>query len=331
MALVGGSVVASSALTPRIMFTAGAIRYTIACALLVAFARATGRRIVRPGGTQWLWLSGIAAGGLVLFNVALVEGSRHAEPAVLGVAVACVPPVLAAAGPLLQGARPALYAVRAALVVTAGAIAVEGLGRADAAGIGWAVVVFCCEAAFTLLAIPVLDHHGAWGVSVHSTWLGAVFYAIIAAAREGPATAARITPHEWGAIGYLAVAVTAMAFLLWYASVQRLGPARAGLLAGVAPVAAAVIGVAGGGPVPRPVVWAGMAVVGGGLFLGRGPGVRRPGVRRPGVRGPGVRGSAHSARSAVATRARAAKPAGTSAPTTAMTTPDSASSTSSHG
>jgi drug/metabolite transporter (DMT)-like permease len=311
MALVGGSVVASSALTPQIMFTAGAIRYTIACVLLVGFARAAGRRVVMPRGTEWLWLSGIAACGLVLFNVALVEGSRHAEPAVLGVAVACVPPVLAAAGPLLQGTRPAPSAVRAALTVTAGAILVQGLGRADAAGIGWAVVVFCCEAAFTLFAVPVLDRHGAWGVSVHSIWLGAVFYAIIAAAREGPAAVTLITPREWAAIGYLSFAVTATAFLLWYSSVQRLGPARAGLLAGVTPVAAAVIGIAGGSPVPRPVVWVGVAIVGGGLFLGRGP--------------------AHSARSAVATRDRAAQPAGTSAPATAMTTPDSASSTSSAG
>ena len=46
--------------------------------------------------------------GLVLFNVALVAGSRHAEPAVLGVAVACVPPVLAVIGPLQEDRGRAL-------------------------------------------------------------------------------------------------------------------------------------------------------------------------------------------------------------------------------
>ena len=44
----------------------------------------------------------------------------------------------------------------AALVVTGGAGLVQGLGRTDAIGVAWAVVVFGCEAAFTLLAIPVL-------------------------------------------------------------------------------------------------------------------------------------------------------------------------------
>jgi len=57
------------------------------------------------------------------------------------------------------------------------------------------------------------------------------------------------------------VAVTAVAFVLWYSSVGRLGASRAGLLTGVAPVAAAATGVLLGGPAPRPLVWAGIAVV----------------------------------------------------------------------
>ena len=117
---------------------------------------------VLPRGIEWLWLAGIAATGLVLFNVALVAGSRHAEPAVLGVAVACVPAVLAVIGPLLEGSRPRAAGVSAALVVTCGAALVQGLGRTDGLGVAWAAVVFGCEAAFTLLAIPVLGRHGPW-------------------------------------------------------------------------------------------------------------------------------------------------------------------------
>ena len=46
------------------------------------------------------------------------------------------------------------------------------------------------------------------------------------------------------------------------------GASRAGLLTGVAPVAAAAAGVLLGGPAPRPLVWAGIAVVAVGLALG---------------------------------------------------------------
>jgi drug/metabolite transporter (DMT)-like permease len=204
----------------------------------------------------------------VVFNLALVEGSRHAEPAVLGVAVACVPAVLALAGPLLEGTRPQTAAVAAALVVTAGAGLVQGLGRTDAIGVAWAVAVFGCEAAFTLLAIPVLGRHGPWGVSVHATWLATVMFAVLGIVHEGPAAITKLTRADWLAVGYLAVAVTAAAFVLWYSSVRRLGASRAGLLTGIAPVAAAVSGVLLGGPAPRPLVWAGIAVVAAGLALG---------------------------------------------------------------
>jgi drug/metabolite transporter (DMT)-like permease len=173
MVCVGGSVAVSGVLARAPMFTAEGLRYAVACLILLALARLTGRRLVMPRGAEWLWLSGIAVTGLVLFNVALVAGSRHAEPAVLGVAVACVPSLLAVIG-----------------------------------------------------------------------------------------------PRDWLAVGYLAVAVTAAAFVMWYSSVRRVGASRAGLLTGVAPVAAAAAGVLLGGPAPRPLVWAGIAVVAAGLALG---------------------------------------------------------------
>jgi drug/metabolite transporter (DMT)-like permease len=266
MALVGGSVAVSGVVTPGVMLTAGAIRYAVACLLLVGYARVAGRRVPRPRGAEWLWLAGIAATGLVLFNVALVEGSRHAEPAVLGVAVACVPPVLAVAGPLLQGARPRRSLIVAAIVVTCGAALVDGLGRSDALGIGFAVVVFGCEAAFTLLAVPVLGRLGPVGVSAHTAWIASVLFAALAVVDRQSVT--RLTDAQWAGVAYLAVGVTAVAFVLWYSAVGRLGPARAGLLAGVTPVSAAITGTLLGAPMPGPAVWIGMAIVGAGLALG---------------------------------------------------------------
>ena len=49
---------------------------------------------------------------------------------------------------------------------------------------------------------------------------------------------------------------------------QAAGGQPAGLLTGVAPVAAAATGVLLGGPAPKPLVWAGIAVVAVGLALG---------------------------------------------------------------
>ncbi len=84
---------------------------------------------------------------------------------------------------------------------------------------------------------------------------------------DGPAAVARFRPEDWLAVGYLAV-ITAVAFVLWYSAVGRLGAGRAGLFGGVAPIAAAAAGALLGGPAPRPLVWVGVAVVLGGLALG---------------------------------------------------------------
>lgn len=270
MTFVGGSVAVSGMLAGAPLLTAQALRYALACALLLGWVRLTGGTVRRPRGNEWLWLVGITVSGLVLFNIALVHGSRHAEPAVLAVAVACVPVALATVGPVLEGRRPTTRLLAAALVVSAGAVVVEGLGNADATGLLWALVVFACEAGFTLLAVPVLGSHGPAGVSVHTTWMAAAMFGILGLSTEGWRAATTFDVGEVMAIGYLAVGVTALAFILWYTCVSRLGAGRAGLLTGVAPVAAAVIGIPVTGSLPTAPVWVGVAMIACGLAAGLG-------------------------------------------------------------
>ncbi|WKD30875.1 DMT family transporter [Streptomyces xanthophaeus] len=271
MALVGSSVTVSRALVDAPLFTTQALRYAAAALLLFGLARAARVTIQRPQGREWLWLAGIAATGLVLFNVAVVRGVAHAEPAVIAVAVASVPILLGLLGPFLEGRRPSRRVLLAAPVVVAGAVLVEGTGRTDAAGVAWAALALGCEAAFTLLAVPVLRRHGAWGVSVHAVWLGALMLAGLAVAFESPAELSSLGRSQWAAAGYLAVMVTAVAFLLWYRTVAAVGTGRAGLLAGIAPLAAAGAGVLTGSGVPGPAVWLGLLVVIAGLAAGLRP------------------------------------------------------------
>lgn len=268
MVFVGGSVAVSGTLVGGPLYTVQALRYGLACALLAWFARRAGQRTRRPRGVEWAWLTGVSVSGLLLFNVALVHGARHAEPAVLGVAVACVPVVLAAVGPMFEGGRPRRRVLLAAVVVTAGAALVQGAGRADALGVLWAAVVFVTEAGFTLLAVPLLGTHGPWGVSVHTTWMATVGFGVLGVLVDGPDAVRRLDTADLFAVAYLAIGVTAVAFVLWYSCVRSLGAGRAGLLTGVAPVAAAWIGVPLGDGLPSPAVWAGIGLIGVGLVVG---------------------------------------------------------------
>ncbi|WP_051450661.1 DMT family transporter [Actinospica robiniae] len=268
MTLLGASVGVSRTLTTAPLFTAQALRYLVAGLVLLAMAKRACAALVWPRGREWLWLTGIAAVGLVLFNVAIVRGLDHAEPAVIAVAVACVPIVLGVVGPLLERRVPSRRILIAAATVTAGSALVEGTGRTDAIGLAWAAVVLACEACFTLLAVPVLPRHSAWGVSVHSVWIGAIMFAVLGCATEGPSSVARITASQWAALAYLALMVTAVAFICWYSTVAALGPGAAGVLTGIAPVAAALTGVVLDGRTPAVCVWCGMLVVFCGLAVG---------------------------------------------------------------
>jgi drug/metabolite transporter (DMT)-like permease len=278
MALVGGSVGVSHQLIDAPLFTAQAIRYAAAAIVLVALARARRVRLVWPRGREWLWLAGIAATGLVLFNVAIVRGVAHAEPAVIAVAVACVPILLGVIGPLLEHHAPSRRLLSAAAVVTAGAALVEGTGATDGTGVAWAAVALGCEAGFTLLAVPVLGRLGGWGVSVHAVWIGAVMFAVLAGVAEGPTAASHLTARDYAAMAYLALFVTAAAFVLWYSSVAALGAARAGLLTGVAPITAATTGMVTASIAPGPLVWIGIAIVLSGLAAGLRHGQRPVGT-----------------------------------------------------
>jgi EamA-like transporter family len=173
-------------------------------------------------------------------------------------------------------------------VVTIGGLIVEGTGRTDAIGIGWAIVALLCEAAFTLLAVPVLRRQGAWGVSLHRVWIASAMLLVLGIFAEGPQAALRLRTDYWAAIGYLAVMVTAVAFVCWYSSVAIVSAARAGLLTGIAPPAAAISGAVTIGQAPALPVWLGMAVVCAGLAIGLGsrPRTAAPDAKEERVEGP---------------------------------------------
>ena len=275
MVLVGSQVAVSGVLADAPLFAVQALRYTLAALGLLVVLRVTGRVVPVPRGREWVWLAGVALTGLVLFNVGVVRGVAHAEPAVIGVAVAAVPVLLALGGPLLGRTRPMPSVVVAAVVVTLGAVLVTGGGRTDGAGLGYALLTLVCEAGFTLLAVPVLRRLGPHGVSLHAVWIAAVALWVLSLTTEGPGAVLTLRAEHVPAMLHLALGVTVVAFLLWYTAVGRIGPGRAGLFTGLVPVASAVGGVLLGGPVPGPVVWLGVGVVVVGVVLGIRSGQRQ--------------------------------------------------------
>jgi len=212
-------------------------------------------------------LVALGAIGLAAFNAFVLIGLRHAEPAVIGTAIGAAPLILALLGPLLAGRRPATRLAAASAVVVAGTALVEGLGRTDAIGLAAALGALACEAAFSMLAAPLLPGLGAVRVSAYSCLLAVPLLVIGAVAAGELATLRLPTAVEAAGLAYLAVFVTVVAFLSWFLGMQQLGVERAGVLVGVLPLATLAVSSIMDGQLPGPGAATGVLVVVAGLAI----------------------------------------------------------------
>jgi drug/metabolite transporter (DMT)-like permease len=249
-----------------------ALRYALAALVLSALVRAGSR----PTARQLARLAALAATGLVGFNVCALAALRTGDPPLLGTVVGAAPLVLALLGPALDGRRPSVRLAGAAAVVVAGVALVEGGafgaggafgggGRASLAGLAWAVGALTGEVLFSVLAAPLLPALGAVRVSAWACGL-AVPQLLGVAVLTGEWRHWRApTATEGAVLGYLGVVLTVGAFVLWYTGLRRLGVARAGMFAGLLPVATLAATALLDGRVPGALPLTGTALVAVGL------------------------------------------------------------------
>ena len=240
MAIVGSSFAVLDTLRDYPQSGGQAVRYAAGAAILVALA---GRRLPRPTARQATRLALLAATGLAAFNLLVLAAEASMDPGSVGVIVAAVPVLLALAGPLQERRRVEPRVLAAAAVVAAGAAAVQGLGgEVTATGLAAALGALACEAAFSLLAAPLLVPLGPVVVSAWAAILAVPMLLVSGLALDGPGGLLRMpTAEEALGLAWLAVAVTVVAFILWYSAVRALGVERTGLLTGVLPVSALVL------------------------------------------------------------------------------------------
>jgi drug/metabolite transporter (DMT)-like permease len=273
MAFVGSSFAVLDTLHDYPASGGQAMRYAAGAGLLILIA---GGKLLRPTRRQLGRLALLAASGLVAFNLLVLAAERSMDPGSVGVIVAAVPVLLALAGPAQDRRRPEARVVGAAILVAAGAAAVQGMsGDISAAGMAAALGALACEAAFSLLAAPLLRPLGPVAVSAWAAILSVPLLLVVGAVADGPADMFAVpTLEEALALAWLTVAVTAVAFVLWYSAVQRLGVERAGLLSGVLPVSALLVAALLGREELTAGRLAGALLVGAGIAFGLLAGAR---------------------------------------------------------
>jgi drug/metabolite transporter (DMT)-like permease len=152
--------------------------------------------------------------------------------------------------------------------VTAGAAAAQ-LGASGATWNAWGLLLSLGAlggvVGTTVLAAPVLPRLGALTVTTYACRLAGVFLLIAGLGFHVVAGAPILSapnPRQLAALAYLAVAVTAIAFIAWYGALQRLGTQRTGLFNGLIPLAAlAAVAVVGTGSVTLLLVLGALVVL----------------------------------------------------------------------
>ncbi|WTW97714.1 DMT family transporter [Streptomycetaceae bacterium NBC_01309] len=266
--LVGASTGVSSVLSGYPPAAGQMLRYSLAAAVLFAVLRIRRVRFLMPTLRELALLALLALAGQSLYTLFLLSAVQHADPATVGSVIGAGPLLLAVAAPLLARRSPTAPVVCAAALVTAGAMVVQGFGHATGLGLALAGGVALCEVGVPLIAAPLLPRLGPLRVAAYSTVM-AVVQMFLLGLVTGKATAIpALSAAETSALLYLALALTAGAFLLWFTALTRISAETAGLFVGLVPVSAAFSGLVLAQGSLTASQFAGTLLVGAGVAVG---------------------------------------------------------------
>jgi drug/metabolite transporter (DMT)-like permease len=215
-------------------------RVSIGAAILLPIAiRRRELAALRP---YWRWLAVFAVIEIITPWLLLTEAETKLSSSLSGLLVAAVPIIVAVLA-RFTGSRDRMSAVRwAGLLVGLGGVALllgPGAPRGELGSVFEVLGVAVCYAIGPLIASRKLSELPSLGMTAVCLAFAAVVYAPMAAATWPSAVPAA---KVFWAIGGLAVVCTALAFVIFFALIGEVGPARATVITYVNPAVAVVLG-----------------------------------------------------------------------------------------
>ena len=248
-------------------------RVSIGAALLLPIAlRRRQFAALRP---YWRWLALFAVVEIITPWLLLSDAELRLSSSLSGLLIASVPIIVAVLA-RLTGGSDRLTVVRWAglLAGLAGVALLAGHSAAggDARSVGEVLLVAVCYAIGPLIASRKLSAVPPLGMTTVCLAFAAVVYAPLAA-MTWPDTFPSV--KVLAAIAGLAVVCTAVAFLIFFALIAEVGPARASVITYINPAVAVALGVSVLGERLTPVMLGAFVLILGGSVLATRPGQRR--------------------------------------------------------
>jgi drug/metabolite transporter (DMT)-like permease len=231
------------AVMPPLAYTG--IRFLVACLLLVAVLKWREGSLAIPPGTLWP-LVGLGLLGNTLYQIAFTLALSLSSATNCALILSTMPAVVATLGHL-TGIEPTTGRMRWGI-----AVATIGVGLVVAArGVAFdattlrgdllAITATLCWAAYTLGLRRLPGTLSPLAVTAHTTFTGTP--GLVLAGLPGMLTIdwGAVPPVAWGSIAYASVLSLGVAYLIWNASVARVGSSRTAIYMCITPVVAALV------------------------------------------------------------------------------------------
>jgi drug/metabolite transporter (DMT)-like permease len=234
---------------------------------------------------DWRRLVVLALVGHLVYQLCFLGGVARTSVANSSLIFGCTPVMVALLSSLAGHERvPAARWAGAALSVAGIYVLIgHGLSLSASTFIG-DVLMFAamtCWSVYSVLSKPLLSRHSPLAVTAWSMTIGAVLYALVAVPASRAADWGAISLQSWVLMVVSAVFALAIAFLIWYTGVQRIGSSRTAAYSNLTPVVAMAVAAAWLGEPVTTTQLGGAAAILGGVLVTRWSAAPTPPVGRP--------------------------------------------------
>jgi drug/metabolite transporter (DMT)-like permease len=231
------------------------VRFALASAVLLALIALVRRDAPRAGAIasvlrtaapvsrrDWCDLVWLGLVGHCVYQFCFSSGLPRTSVSTSALIMATTPVIVSTASALLgrERLRPLHWA--GILVSLVGVTVVVGasasLGGGTLTGDVLMVMAAGCWAVFTIGGTRLMTRHSPLFVSGVTTAIGTAGYALAAAGPAWRVAWRELPAFVWGAAVFSGLLSIAAAYLVWYAAIQRIGPARTSIYANMVPIAA---------------------------------------------------------------------------------------------
>ncbi|HEY7460942.1 MAG TPA: DMT family transporter [Gemmatimonadota bacterium] len=252
-----------------------ALRFLVASVALLAFLRGTHARLgFEP--RHWRGLVALGLLGNTVYQILFIYGLDWTLAGNASLLLSTTPVFVMLLSTGLRHEEPgpaawvgvALSVAGIALVVLGGAKAVR-FGTATLRGDATMLVAAVAWSAYTVGSSGLVRRYGALPVTAATLWIGTAGLLAVSLPALAAQDWSRVRPAAWAALIFSGLLSIAVAYVLWYASVERVGSSRTAVISNTIPVAALLIAWVTLGERPTWLHPAGTAAILGGVALVR--------------------------------------------------------------